>query len=112
MSTLPKGFAIGASVALAAAGLSAPAGAQDQRLQAIQREIQEMRRQYDTRLEEMRRDYETRLQEMERRLKAAESAAATAETPRAAQAAPPAPTAVGLPSPGGAAAPAAANAFN
>jgi hypothetical protein len=68
-----------------AAGIAGPASAQDQRLQAIQREIQDMRRQYDVQLEQMRRDYETRLQEMEQRLKAAEGIAASAES-RAAQA--------------------------
>jgi hypothetical protein len=55
-----------------------PAIGQDNRLQSIQRELQEMRRQYDAQLEQMRRDYETRLQDMEQRLKGAESAAASA----------------------------------
>jgi hypothetical protein len=68
-----------AAAGAVAAGLGGgPAAAQDARLQTIQREIQEMRRQYDAQLEQMRRDYETRLQEMEQRLKTTESTAASA----------------------------------
>jgi hypothetical protein len=103
-------------LALAAAGTVAagigggPAAAQDAKLQTIQREIQEMRRQYDAQFDQMRRNYETRLQEMEVRLKSAESAAAIAASeasqPAASQAgAAPAATTPSSPA-------ASANAFN
>jgi hypothetical protein len=56
-----------------------PAQAQD--LQGLQREMQEMRRQYDAQLEQMRRDYEQRLQDVEQRMKQAETGTATAVKP-------------------------------
>jgi len=69
--------------------LATPAPAQD--LQALQREMQDMKRQYDAQFQKLQRDYESRLQQMEQRLKAAEKSAAEAQkaAAEAAQNAPP-----------------------
>ncbi len=52
-----------------------PAAAQTSGVDAVRRDMQQMRQQYDAMLEQMRRDYEARLQSMEDRLKSAETAA-------------------------------------
>lgn len=88
-------------------GPATPAMAQSSGVDAVRRDMQQMRQQYDAMLEQMRRDYEARLQAMEGRLKSAETAASGAtqkadDAQKAAQkaAATPAPAAGG------------ANAFN
>jgi hypothetical protein len=59
-------------------GLGAPAQAQGTGVDAVRRDMQQMRQQYDAMLEQMRRDYEARLSAMEQRLKSAETAASGA----------------------------------
>jgi hypothetical protein len=78
-----------------------PAAAQTSGVDAVRRDMQQMRQQYDAMLEQMRRDYEARLQSMEDRLKSAETAATGAtqkaddaqKTAQKAAAAPPPPPA-------------------
>ncbi|HEY0521792.1 MAG TPA: hypothetical protein VGD08_00280 [Stellaceae bacterium] len=79
--------------------LATPAPAQD--LQALRREMQDMKRQYDAQFQKLQRDYESRLQQMEQRLKAAENSASEAQKAavEAAQHAPPTPAAIAEPAP-------------
>lgn len=48
-------------------------------MQALAKQVQEMRQQYDQEMREMKQSYETRLTEMEQRLKSTEAAAASAD---------------------------------
>jgi hypothetical protein len=93
---LAPGLLLASAVALAA-----PAAAQD--LDAVRREMRQMREQYDAELKRMRDAYERRLGELEQRLKATETKAGAAQVraedaqrqatqaQRAAEAAPPPP---------------------
>ncbi len=65
-------------LAAVSAAPTAPALAQTSGVDAVRRDMQQMRQQYDAMLEQMRRDYEARLQSMESRLKSAETAASGA----------------------------------
>ena len=70
---------------LALAALAAwPQGAQAQQpsaadLQALAKQMEEMRRDYDRQIQQMQQNYETRMGEMEQRLKSAETTAASAD---------------------------------
>lgn len=90
---------------LAVALTPAPSAAQSDSLEAVRREIQQMRAQYDALIEQMRRDYEARLQAIEARVKATET---DAEAQKAALVAPAAAPSAPAPAPSSG----NANAFN
>src|SRR4051812_47952277 len=91
--TWPAAFGVGLTAALAA-----PVPASSQTVNDVQRELTQMKQQYEAELRRMRHDYDARLRRLETRLKAAESRPPTmakAPPPNAAvNAAPPAPVAI------------------
>lgn len=72
---------IGAGL-MAAISCSLPAAAQE--VSEVQRELKQMRQQYEAELNRLRRDYDTRLSRLETRLKAAENKSAVTRTEKAA----------------------------
>lgn len=71
-----------AGAVLAGLASAAPAAAQQPTaadMQALAKQVQEMRQQYDQEMREMKQSYETRMAEIKQRLKSTEAAAASAD---------------------------------